>query len=313
MPQDVDKYLEKAWKGELLDELALKALCLALKDILIREENTRILSAPISMVGDIHGQFFDLQELFKIGGKPPYTNYLFLGDYVDRGGHSVEVITQLSLIKLKYPERVTLIRGNHETRNISQNYGFYMECQTKFGQTAVWDYFTDMFDFLPIAAQVDNTIFCVHGGLSPNIETLSEISEINRFQEIPQEGPFIDLMWSDPDPESNGFSVSPRGAGFYFGKDIVNKFLHANNLSRIVRAHQLCMEGFRQDFDGQLATVWSAPNYCYRFQNVASILEVGSDLSFTFNLFTEAPESEKIAQMQNDRTIQDKIDNIFFN
>merc|ERR1712170_180309 len=107
-----------------------------------------------------------------------------------------------------------------------------MECNTKFGQVTVWEYFTDMFDFLPIAALIQNTVFAVHGGLSPNVETLSEISEINRFQEIPQEGAFIDLMWSDPDPDSVGFSVSPRGAGFYFGKDIVSKFLQTNNLTR---------------------------------------------------------------------------------
>lgn len=313
MPLDVDKYLEKAWKGEAQNDLAYKAITLAVKDILLREENVRILRAPISVVGDIHGQFFDQLELFRIGGSPPYTNYLFLGDYVDRGGHSVEVITLLSLLKLKYPERVTLIRGNHETRNISQNYGFYMECNTKFGAVTVWEYYTDMFDFQPIAAVIDSTIFAVHGGLSPSVETMSEISEINRFQEIPQEGAFIDLMWSDPDPDSNGFSVSPRGAGYYFGKDIVNKFLHVNNLKGIVRAHQQCMEGYMLHFDAKLATVWSAPNYTYRFQNVASILEINEALQLHFNLFWEAPESEKIAQMQNNKTMHDQIENLFFN
>lgn len=127
------------------------------------------LPAPITVVGDIHGQFYDLLEIFKVGGDLPYTSYLFLGDYVDRGAHSVEVITLLCLLKIKYPTRMAMIRGNHETRGITQNYGFYMECQTKYGNTLVWESFTDIFDYIPISATIDSTIFAVHGGLSPAI------------------------------------------------------------------------------------------------------------------------------------------------
>lgn len=163
-------------------------------------------------------QLYDVQELFQVGGRPPFTNYLFLGDYVDRGAHSVEVITLLSLLKIKFPNRVTLIRGNHETRGITQSYGFYMECQQKFGNTQAWEYFTDMFDYLPIACIVGDDLLCVHGGLSPCVESVDEIEHLNRFQEIPHEGAFTDIMWSDPDDEDTpGFKISPRGAGFVFG------------------------------------------------------------------------------------------------
>lgn len=133
-------------------------------------------------MGDIHGQFYDLLEIFKVGGDLPHTSYLFLGDYVDRGAHSVEVITLLCLLKIKYQNRITMIRGNHETRGITQNYGFYMECQTKYNNTVVWENFTDIFDYIPIAAIIGETIFAVHGGLSPSIETVGQIESLDRFQ-----------------------------------------------------------------------------------------------------------------------------------
>lgn len=127
-------------------------------------------------------------EIFKIGGFCPSTNYVFLGDYVDRGHHSVELITLLACLKLRYPSRVTLVRGNHESRAVTSTYGFYMECTRKYGSSLVWTYFTDMFDFLVLAVEIDNTILGVHGGLSPSIHTVDQIRVIDRFREIPHEG-----------------------------------------------------------------------------------------------------------------------------
>ncbi|KAM3140672.1 hypothetical protein pb186bvf_007270 [Paramecium bursaria] len=274
---------KKAYEGQLLNENAIKFICLSLKEIFSKEPNVKRIPRPVTIVGDIHGQLYDLQELFKVGGKPPFTNYLFLGDYVDRGPHSLEVITLLSLLKIKFPNRVTLLRGNHETRGITQNYGFYMECQKKFGNTLAWESFTDMFDYLPIACQIDEDLLCVHGGLSPCIESIQEIEHINRFQEIPHEGAFTDLMWSDPDNGSGGFVLSQRGAGFQFGQDVLREFLQFNNLKHLIRAHQLCLDGFKTEFDEMCITVWSAPNYMYRQQNKASILEVDEQGNKYFN------------------------------
>ena len=135
---DLDRLIEKTLKCEILEQQAIHILCHKLKDILIEEKNVVNVQLPITVVGDVHGQFFDVLEIFKVGGELPYTNYLFLGDYVDRGSHSVETITLLCLLKLKYPNKVQLIRGNHELRAITQNYGFYMECQNKYGNTVVW-------------------------------------------------------------------------------------------------------------------------------------------------------------------------------
>lgn len=169
------------------------------------------------MCGDVHGQFHDLMELFRIGGKSPDTNYLFMGDYVDRGYYSVETVTLLVALKVRYRERITILRGNHESRQITQVYGFYDECLRKYGNANVWKYFTDLFDYLPLTALVDGQIFCLHGGLSPSIDSLDHIRALDRLQEVPHEGPMCDLLWSDPD-DRGGWGISPRGAGYTFGQ-----------------------------------------------------------------------------------------------
>jgi serine/threonine-protein phosphatase PPG1 len=298
--------MERAANAELLEELAIKVICLKMKEILIKEDNVKPISSPITLVGDVHGQFFDLKELFKVGGEIPNTNYLFLGDYVDRGPYSVETIVYLSLLKIKHPNRITLLRGNHESRGITQTYGFYMECQSKFGDTTVWQYITDMFDYLPISALIDNEIFCVHGGLSPAIETIQEIAQINRFQEIPHEGPLADIMWSDPDLDNPGFTLSARGAGYMFGEEVLQRFLQVNKVNHIIRAHQLCMEGYQVIFSNKLSTVWSAPNYIYRFGNMASILEIDDNRNFHFNVFSDAPENKRKDMTKHMGLVNDK-------
>lgn len=132
-----------------------------------------------------------------------------------------------------------------------------------------------MFDFLTLSVVIDDTIFCVHGGLSPSIHHIDQVKVIDRFREIPYEGPMADLVWSDPDPEKEDFAISPRGAGYTFGASIVKKFLTLNGMNHVLRAHQLCMEGYSVLYDNQLSTVWSAPNYCYRWVTGESKGSVG--------------------------------------
>ncbi|RKF57516.1 Serine/threonine-protein phosphatase PP-X-like protein 4 [Golovinomyces cichoracearum] len=293
-------------------------------------------------------------ELFRIGGDVPDTQYLFMGDFVDRGFYSLESFLLLLCLKVRYPDRMTLIRGNHESRQITTVYGFYDECLRKYGSANVWRYCCEVFDYLSLGAlilgasnvlgpessrasktiisnnlsakeknedhdieiQVLNSegelinnvprippgnalggqeketgplrstdysrksspsdsgaVFCVHGGLSPVIDTLDKIRLLDRKQEVPHDGAMCDLLWSDPD-DIKGWGLSPRGAGFLFGGDIVKRFNYFNDLSLIARAHQLVMEGFKELFDSNIVTVWSAPNYCYRCGNVAAIMEL---------------------------------------
>ena len=261
----------------------------------------------------VRRQFYDLLEIFKISGPPPTVNYLFLGDFVDRGYHSVETITLLSVLKLRYPNRITLLRGNHESRQITQVYGFFSECSRKFGSNNVWRYFTDMFDYLTLAAVLDNSIFAVHGGLSPLLVSLDQIRVLDRFQEIPHEGPLTDLLWSDPDPDKPGWNASQRGAGYLFGATVVKKFLSTNGFEHITRAHQLCMDGYQVLFDDQLSTVWSAPNYCYRCGNIASVMEVNEGLDRNFNTFDAAPENEKSKpEMEEAKDVPDYVSLLFY-
>jgi diadenosine tetraphosphatase ApaH/serine/threonine PP2A family protein phosphatase len=289
------------------------------------------------------------------------------GDFVDRGFYSLESFLLLLCLKVRYPDRITLIRGNHESRQITTVYGFYDECLRKYGSANVWRYCCEVFDYLALGALVQGAatdlepsdssfadpsatqasisseeqaeweieilnstgqivnrfprqrqqseysqlsnapsspgqspsasgppgtgasgsskgstgnqggaVLCVHGGLSPLIDSIDKIRLLDRKQEVPHEGAMCDLLWSDPD-EIDGWGLSPRGAGFLFGADIVKCFNHKNDLSLICRAHQLVMEGFKEMFDSSIVTVWSAPNYCYRCGNVAAILELGED------------------------------------
>jgi len=289
---DLDRQIEQLKRCELIKEAEVKLLCAKAREILIEESNVQTIYPPVTICGDVHGQFYDLQELFKIGDECPETNYLFLGDFVDRGFYSVETFLLLLALKVRYPDRITLIRGNHESRQITQVYGFYDECLRKYGSVNVWRYCTEIFDYLALAAIISDTVFAVHGGLSPSISTLDQIRTIDRKQEVPHDGGMCDLLWSDPE-DIEGWGVSPRGAGYLFGGDVVKKWNETNNLTCIARAHQLVMEGYKYMFNESLVTVWSAPNYCYRCGNVAAILELDENLNRSFKIFEAAPAENR--------------------
>ncbi|KAG8502072.1 hypothetical protein CXB51_002134 [Gossypium anomalum] len=319
---DLDQWISKVKEGQHLleDELQLlcEYVCLLLilssfstflfwglsatrvlqlskvKEILIEESNVQPVNSPVTVCGDIHGQFHDLMKLFRTGGH---------GDFVDRGYNSLEVFTILLLLKARppmynvsprYPANITLLRGNHESRQLTQVYGFYDECQRKYGNANAWRYCTDVFDYLTLSAIIDGTVLCVHGGLSPDVRTIDQIRVIDRNCEIPHEGPFCDLMWSDPE-DIETWAVSPRGAGWLFGSRVTSEFNHINNLDLVCRAHQLVQEGLKYMFqDKGLVTVWSAPNYCYRCGNVASILSFNENMEREVKFFTETEENNQM-------------------
>eukprot|EP00672_Neobodo_designis_P018336 CAMPEP_0174832062 /NCGR_PEP_ID=MMETSP1114-20130205/3464_1 /TAXON_ID=312471 /ORGANISM="Neobodo designis, Strain CCAP 1951/1" /LENGTH=312 /DNA_ID=CAMNT_0016065913 /DNA_START=125 /DNA_END=1063 /DNA_ORIENTATION=- len=285
---DLDEMIAQLLECKPLSEAQVARLCEKGKEVLGKESNVHVVRAPVTVCGDIHGQFHDLMELFKIGGMPPDTNYLFMGDYVDRGYYSVECVTLLLLFKVRYPDRFHILRGNHESRQITQVYGFYDECIRKYGSANAWKLFTDLFDYLPLTAVVENQVFCLHGGLSPTLDTFSHIRSIDRVQEVPHEGPMCDLLWSDPEDRS-GWGVSPRGAGYTFGQDVSETFCHNNGLNMIARAHQLVMEGYSYSHSEKVVTVFSAPNYCYRCGNLAGMLEYDEHMNHQFFQFEPAP------------------------
>ncbi|ESK86135.1 protein phosphatase 6 catalytic subunit [Moniliophthora roreri MCA 2997] len=289
---DPDRWITQLKECKYLQEHEMKILCERVRALLMEESTIQPVSSPVTICGDIHGQFWDLLELLRKGGDVPDTSYIFMGDFVDRGHYSLETVSLLFVLKARYPDRVVLLRGNHESRQITQVYGFYDECTQKYGTSTVWKACCSVFDYLNLAAIIDGKTLCVHGGLSPDIRTLDQIRTLTRTLEIPHEGPFCDLMWSDPDDVEN-WAVSPRGAGWLFGANVTREFNHVNGLSLIARAHQLVQEGYKYMFDSQLVTVWSAPNYCYRCGNMASIMTVHDNGENTFEVYGPAPENER--------------------
>ncbi|KAJ6241654.1 serine/threonine-protein phosphatase pp2a-related [Anaeramoeba flamelloides] len=292
---DIDQILETVYQCKYLPETQLIQLCQKAEEILIEENNVHPISSPVTVCGDIHGQFFDLLELFKIGGDIKNTKYIFLGDYVDRGYFSIETITLLLALKVKYPTQIYLLRGNHESRSISQMYGFYDECLSKYGNTNPWRRITQVFDYFLLSAIIDQEIFCVHGGLSPDIRCVEQIRSINRSEEIPSEGAFADLLWSDPNDSVSGWVPSNRGCGYLFGKRITNQFMQINQLSLITRAHQLAEQGYYYSFgEEKILTIWSAPNYSYKAGNSASICSIKENKKPDFKIFKEVSNEKRI-------------------
>ncbi|XP_027713379.1 serine/threonine-protein phosphatase 2A catalytic subunit beta isoform-like [Vombatus ursinus] len=289
--KELDQWIKQLKDCKLLNEKQVHTLCEKAKEVLMKESNVQNVSCPVIVCGDIHGQFHDLLRIFTIGGNLPDKCYLFLGDYVDRGLYSVETVTLLVSLKVQYPKSITLLRGNHESRDVTRVYGFYDECQKKYGNANVWKYFTNLFDYLPITALVDSQIFCVHGGLSPSIDTLDHIRALDRFKEVPMSGPVCDLLWSDP-YSNEGWRPSPRGAGHTFGPDISQIFRQANGLSLISRGHQLVEQGYFWTHNEKVVTIFSAPNYCNRFGNLAAIMELDNPRKYSFLQFDQAPQGK---------------------
>ena len=220
---DIDHLLTTLFSGNLITEAEVKELCEKVIEILDKEPNIQKVSSPITICGDIHGQYYDLKKLFESGGSVPDTKYLFMGDYVDRGYHCLETVLLLLALKVKFPDRIILLRGNHESRQITQVYGFYDESIRKYKSFNVWKYCTEAFDYLGLGALVDNKIFCIHGGISRYVTNLDDITKMERRQEIPHEGAMCDLVWSDPDPTTTDWKASSRGAGHFFGEANVSK------------------------------------------------------------------------------------------
>ncbi|CDY10577.1 BnaC03g70370D [Brassica napus] len=256
--------LARPGKQLQLSEAEIKQLCTTARDIFLQQPNLLELEAPIKICGDIHGQYSDLLRLFEYGGFPPNANYLFLGDYVDRGKQSLETICLLLAYKIKYPGNFFLLRGNHECASINRIYGFYDECKRRFN-VRVWKVFTDCFNCLPVAALIDDKILCMHGGLSPELNHLDEVRSLPRPTMIPD-----------------------TGVSYTFGPDKVSEFLEKHDLDLVCRAHQVVEDGYEFFADRQLVTVFSAPNYCGEFDNAGAMMSVDENLMCSFQVLKPA-------------------------
>jgi len=261
----------------------IRLLCLKSQEIFREQPMLLELEAPINICGDIHGQYFDLITLFTNCGYPPDRNYLFLGDYVDRGRKSIETICLLLAYKVKYPDNFFILRGNHECPSISRVYGFYEECKKRYS-IKLWRVFTDCFAFLPVSALVDDRIFCCHGGLSPHLTSMKQIKSLERTSEIPMEGLLCDLLWADPEGDLEGYGLNDRGVSYTFGEDIVHDFVAKYDLDLVCRAHMVVEDGYEFFANKKLVTIFSAPHYCGQFDNAAALLSVSENLICSFTI-----------------------------
>lgn len=290
---DIDKFIEDLKNGNDIDESDYICIFRMAQEVLFEEGTLLNLQLPLTICGDVHGQFQDLLKLFSVSGDPDTTRYLFLGDYVDRGYYSLETFALLLAYKIKYPQTFFMLRGNHESRQVNCAYGFYDEIVQRFGHEGLWKLGNDVMDILPMAALVENKIFCVHGGLSPSLKLADQLALVERRQEIPASGFLQDIVWSDPE-DITGWATSSRGAGLLFGTRPTEEFCHNNKINMITRAHQMMQEGYYYHFGReQLVTVWSAPNYMYRMGNKASTLSIDADGNRKFSVFEAVPKSQQ--------------------
>ena len=251
--------------------------------ILKQEPNLLAINGPVTICGDLYGSLDDLLEIFHLSGKPGEANYLFLGSYINRHHNSVEVLSLLLSYKLLFPTKMILLRGSQESIYLSQTYGFYQECIEKFGTSEIWAKFIEIFKSLPLVAIVGSKFFCVHSGISYEIDELNQIFEINRFEETKNEGPLMHFLWNYPS-ERGEWSLAHQSNCLGFGTDVIESFLLKNDLELIIRSKQITKEGFIWYHNGKVLSIFSVSNYI-GIKNLAAVVQLDENMKINICVF----------------------------
>ena len=260
-------------------------LCENVQPLLLSEPMVLTLNAPLYVVGDLHGNIYDLIRILVMTEGAPKNKFLFLGDYVDRGPYSVEVTALLFILKILYPKNIFLLRGNHEFRKINETYGFREQVIGEYGSDLVYEAFNKAFDCLPFAAIIEDQVFAVHGGISPDLKDLSQLMNIKRPMSVCETRVLNDLIWSDPDNKIMLFKESARGDGYLFGEQALDRFFQNFGFTKILRAHQCVRLGIDKFFDEKGYTIFSSSSYDLDCKNRCGLLYIGIEKSIqTFSL-----------------------------
>ena len=293
---NLDNIINKLWGAranpknrKILTKNEIKFLCLNAMECFKNQPVFLELIPPITIVGDVHGQFFDVLRVFEEGGSPDIKNYLFLGDYVDRGDYSINTICILFAYKIKYPNNFFMLRGNHESAPTNRDYGFKDECVELYS-SSIWTLFNSVFEWMPITALINSRILCIHGGISPDLTCINDLRTIQRPTEIPETGLLCDLVWSDPDSSCEDWGPNDRQTSYVFGEKQLKKLLSKLQLDLIIRAHQAVENGYDFPFtpNHTLVTIFTAPNYGGMF-NKGAIMHISKKMVCTFTLIEPVP------------------------
>ncbi|KAM3724898.1 Serine/threonine-protein phosphatase PP1-gamma [Dirofilaria immitis] len=303
----IDSRNRKVVNDVLKDINMIKRMIARSKEILQDECSLLEITVPVNICGDIHGQYVDLLRIFQQCGRPPHERYLFMGDYVDRGPNSLEVICLLLLLKIRFPTKIFLLRGNHECSFVNQTYGFRDELNDRFNDdNALWNKFQDLFNWLPFAAYVSKRILCMHGGLSPKMTNLDILRNLKRPTDPINDSIEVDLLWSDPDatmsngPNDPNFGPSLRGISHHFNQSAVVTLCQQCKLDFIVRAHQVVQDGYEFFAGRHMITIFSAPNYCGKFNNCGAVLAIDEELRCAFVTLTPSKYRLKLRSTKQD-------------
>ena len=240
------------------------------------------------VIGDLHGNIHDLIRILHKCGLPPNVTYVFLGDFVDRGEYSIEVVTLVFLLFINFPENVYIIRGNHEFRDINSTYGFKENVESVYNSDSVWEAFNSVFDYLALGVLINDNILCVHGGLSEKFMYISDLESVELPLQTCKNPMVRDILWSDPYNQKRLFSPNPRGKGVYYNERSVIEFCTRNNLKCIIRAHEYTEKGFHKMHNSPLYTVFSTTGYINNF-NDGGYAKVNSNSRLRFKVIAYSP------------------------
>ncbi|PAV55789.1 hypothetical protein WR25_13069 [Diploscapter pachys] len=240
-----------------VSEDEITKLCSAAGAVFQAQPSLIEVEPPVVVCGDIHGQYSDLMRIFDKNELPPASNYLFLGDYIDRGRQNLETICLMFCFKVKYPLNFIMLRGNHECPAINRVYGFYEECNRRYKSMRLWQVFQDAFNWMPLVGLIGGRILCMHGGISPQIQNIDQLRQLHRPQDPPNPSIGIDLLWSDPDMWVKGWQANTRGVSYIFGQDCVIDMCAKLDIDLIARAHQVVQDGYEFFANKKLVTIFS--------------------------------------------------------